>query len=145
MVWVDSAISVYFFPRNRIPADITADKPNPDSWPAPLAHWGDPDCNPATYFHDHFAIFDLTFCGDWAGNSECDSSILILALYSKALFLAWGGCAASTGVGSCQEYVQTRGGDFSEACTYSPRFPRAPILMLFLDWKVKYVKWYHLQ
>ena len=67
MQWVDSGISVWFFPRSSIPSDITASTPVPDGWGKPLAHWPSTDCAPATFFKDHVQIFDTTLCGDWAG------------------------------------------------------------------------------
>lgn len=37
MEWTSSFIKIFFFPRNAIPADITAGKPNPSSWGLPAA------------------------------------------------------------------------------------------------------------
>lgn len=43
MEWTSSFIKIFFFPRNAIPADITADitadKPNPSSWGLPAAEF----------------------------------------------------------------------------------------------------------
>lgn len=96
MQWVNSGISVYFFPRNAIPSDITSGAPQPSTWGTPMAFWPSSTCNPNTFFNSHSAIFDTTLCGDWAGNQ-------------------WSGCAQSTGAATCSEYVQNNGGAFSEA------------------------------
>ena len=61
MQWVESGISVYFFPRNAIPSDITSGAPQPDSWGLPMARWPATDCDPSQFFSDHSAIFDTTF------------------------------------------------------------------------------------
>jgi hypothetical protein len=98
MQWVDSGISMWFFPRTAIPGDITAGQPEPSTWPAPFGFWPASSCPPNQYFNNNNAIFDLTFCGDWAGS-------------------AWGssGCADSTGYSSCSDYVSAVGSGFTEA------------------------------
>lgn len=58
--------------------------------------WGDPDayfpmnsCDYDSHFNGHSIVFDLTFCGDWAGNTfeaagcgpscaDCESLIALL-------------------------------------------------------------------
>jgi hypothetical protein len=39
MEWTSSFIKIYFFPRNAIPADITAGTPDPSSWGLPAANF----------------------------------------------------------------------------------------------------------
>ncbi|EIW65027.1 uncharacterized protein TRAVEDRAFT_25981 [Trametes versicolor FP-101664 SS1] len=108
MQWVDSGISVWFFPRSSIPSDLSSGAPVPSGWGTPMAHWPSSGCDPSTFFSQHSAIFDTTLCGDWAGN-------------------VWesGGCAASTGVSTCEQYVQDNGSAFNDAY-----------------WEVNYVKVY---
>lgn len=98
MQWVDTGISVWFFPRTAIPSDITSNAPMPWTWPSPFAHWSASGCNPSQFFQDNFAIFDTTLCGDWAGS-----------VWSS------GGCAESTGYSTCEDFVANQGGQFSEA------------------------------
>lgn len=61
--------------------------------------WGDPDayfpmdnCDYDSHMNDHCMVFDLTFCGDWAGNafqasgcgpscSSCESFIARAPVY----------------------------------------------------------------
>lgn len=71
------AISTWFFPRYspNVPVDILTGAPTLDE-----SLWGTPDADfPTTQsctlegqggvMGDHEIIFDLTFCGDWAGNN----------------------------------------------------------------------------
>ena len=117
--WVDSGISVWFFPRSSIPSDITASTPVPDGWGKPLAHWPATDCAPATFFKDHVQIFDTTLCGDWAGSVWNDSG----APGQEQ------SCAARVGVSTCEEFVRNNGASFSEACEFLSRTqPAIPYL-----------------
>lgn len=67
--------------------------------------------------------------GDWAGN-------------------VWesGGCAASTGVPTCEQYVQDNGSAFNDACAcFSSRVLFGALTdadASFADWEVNYVKVY---
>ncbi|KAL2889769.1 putative endo-1 3(4)-beta-glucanase [Ceratocystis lukuohia] len=68
MDWTSKYISVYFFPRDSIPADITADAPNPANWGTPVAKFnGGSGCDINSHFIDHNIIFNTDFCGEWAG------------------------------------------------------------------------------
>ena len=60
VLWQDSGIQIYFFPRGSIPSDITAGAPQPDNWPTPMANWPSTDCNMASHFYSHSVIFDTT-------------------------------------------------------------------------------------
>jgi hypothetical protein len=68
MDWRDAGIRIWHWPRGSIPSDILSGSPT-------TADWGEPDFNfsPTTsgsipdHFNGHQIIFDLTFCGDWAG------------------------------------------------------------------------------
>jgi hypothetical protein len=66
-LWTSSGIKVWAFSREEIPADIQQKKPNPDSWPAPMASWASDSCNIDSHFHDHVLTIDTTLCGDFAG------------------------------------------------------------------------------
>lgn len=77
--WTSQDISVWFFPRTGIPLDITAGTPNPANWGTPAAKFnGGPSCNIDERFRDNNIIFNITFCGVfagaqpiWDGNAEC--------------------------------------------------------------------------
>ncbi|EGO01749.1 glycoside hydrolase family 16 protein [Serpula lacrymans var. lacrymans S7.3] len=73
MKWDDDGISVWSFYRAAIPTDIVQGNPNPAGWGVPVASLSPEACNPTQYFVNHSVIFDITFCGDWAGNSYTTS------------------------------------------------------------------------
>jgi hypothetical protein len=95
--WLSDHIAVWFFPRSGIPQDITDGNPDPASWGPPLAKFnGNNGCNIDDHFKNHRLIFNITFCGDWAGqvwSSDPEASSL---------------------GGSCADYVAANPGDFSE-------------------------------
>lgn len=106
VLWDNAGISVYFFDRQNIPSDITAQAPVPGNWGTPSAFWPASGCNPFQFFQNHGAIFDTTLCGDWAGG----------------VWTATGvpgqdqSCAQITGVATCNQFVQQNGASLSEAC-----------------------------
>ncbi|KAJ7783817.1 glycoside hydrolase family 16 protein, partial [Mycena maculata] len=75
MKWDETGIAVYSFYRSAIPEDITSGSPDPDNWGIPSASLAPASCDPITNFVNHSIIFvsDITFCGDWAGNSYATS------------------------------------------------------------------------
>jgi hypothetical protein len=105
MLWDNTGVSVYFFDRQNIPSDITAQAPVPEGWGTPSAFWPASGCNPFQFFQNHAAVFDTTLCGDWAGG----------------VWTATGvpgqdqSCAQRTGVATCQQFVQQNGAALSEA------------------------------
>ncbi|KXG52963.1 Concanavalin A-like lectin/glucanases superfamily [Penicillium griseofulvum] len=73
--WTTSAISVWFFPRGKIPADITAGAPKPPTWGTPLTRFEASGCDFASHFKSNDIIFNINLCG-WAGSawpSQCSS------------------------------------------------------------------------
>ncbi|KAJ7642772.1 glycoside hydrolase family 16 protein [Mycena polygramma] len=63
----DAGIKIWHFPRTAIPADITAQKPDPSGWGKPAAFFSSATCDISSHFKDHVLTFDTTLCGDWAG------------------------------------------------------------------------------
>ncbi|KAK2761284.1 hypothetical protein FQN54_001806 [Arachnomyces sp. PD_36] len=61
------AVSVWWFPRASIPADITAGTPDPSTWSTPMAQFQG-ECDIPSKIQQQSIIFDTTFCGDWAGS-----------------------------------------------------------------------------
>lgn len=61
------AISVWYFPRDSIPADITSQTPDPSTWGTPTALFPNTQCDIMSHFLAQNLIFDITLCGDWAG------------------------------------------------------------------------------
>jgi len=90
--WNSTLIRMFYFPRNRIPADIKS--PNPDSWGIPYAFFTLGQYCPANHFQDESMVINLTFCGDWAGNAFS------------------GPCGND---GNCANFVRTQPGQFKEA------------------------------
>ncbi|KAJ1311525.1 hypothetical protein OPQ81_010009 [Rhizoctonia solani] len=107
MLWQSTGVSVYFFPRNAIPSDITSEAPQPSTWGIPSGNWPSVYCDPATYLKNHRIIFTSTICGEWAGS---------LGSWTAA---GVGGqtdsCSASTGVSNCLDYVRNNGAAFTDA------------------------------
>jgi len=73
MKWDENGISVWSFYRAAVPQDIVQGEPNPALWNTPTATLDPSACDPLKYFANHSVIFDITFCGDWAGNSYATS------------------------------------------------------------------------
>ena len=98
MEWTSTSISVWFIPR--ISAQFTTLFPSPASstflnttldvaaFGTPIAHFSG-QCDFEKNFKNLKIVFDTTFCGSWA-SSEWKS----------------GGCAAKTGVETCEAYVR---------------------------------------
>lgn len=70
--WDSNGVWIWFFHRSTIPNDITNKVPNPELWGKPTALLSNTSCPPNRYFWDHQIVFDITFCGDWAGASFTD-------------------------------------------------------------------------
>lgn len=96
MEWTSSSISIYFFPRAAIPADITAGAPNPASWGAPQAKFAGSGCDIDAHFANHNIVFDTTFCGDWAGQ-------------------VWGSGSCASKAATCSDYVAQNPAAFVDA------------------------------
>jgi hypothetical protein len=94
--WTSDAISIWFFRRGAIPGDLSSGNPNPSGWGKPAAKF-EGGCNIDQHFKDHNLIFDMTFCGDWAGNVWGQDSV----------------CASKAS--SCQAFVQNNPGAFTDA------------------------------
>jgi len=105
MQWDTSGISVFFFPRGSIPADITAEAPQPSTWGPAMARWPAIACDPFKFFYDHVAIFDTTLCGDWASGVWTSAGVPGQEQ----------SCAARTGYATCEDFVRNSGQAFNEA------------------------------
>jgi len=89
-----TVIAAWFWPQSKIPSDISSNKPNPNTWGKPYARFQLGSSCPSSHFKDLQMIFDLTFCGDWAGSvfsSDCP------------------------GKGSCVDFVKNNPSQFKEA------------------------------
>ncbi|GJJ09673.1 hypothetical protein Clacol_003897 [Clathrus columnatus] len=68
MTWDSEAISIWFFYRQSIPADITQGAPDPTTWGPPASMLSSEGCDIDTHFNDQQFVF-----GDWAGASFATS------------------------------------------------------------------------
>ncbi|KAF2400425.1 beta-1,3-1,4-glucanase, partial [Trichodelitschia bisporula] len=97
-LWTSDSISVYHFPRNAIPADITYGNPDPSGWGIPQAHFQG-SCDFTKAIQQQTIIFDTTFCGQWAGDAG-----------------VWGSDAVcSQKAATCNDYVANNPAAFKEA------------------------------
>jgi hypothetical protein len=91
-LWTGSAIKVWYFASRDVPANIRNGNPDPNSWGTPQANYA--GCNFDAKFSNMNIIFDITFCGDWAG-------------------AAWGGACAAANP-SCNAYVASQPQSFGD-------------------------------
>ncbi|KAF2096588.1 hypothetical protein NA57DRAFT_23549, partial [Rhizodiscina lignyota] len=94
--WTSDSISIYHWPRSQIPSDITSGSPDPSGWGTPLAQFSG-SCDISSAFKDMQIVFDLTFCGDWAGNVWSSDS------------------TCSSKADTCQDYVQNNPSAFTDS------------------------------
>jgi hypothetical protein len=77
MEWTDDYLKIWYFPRSSIPASIKSGKPDVTQFGTPMA-LVEESCDVANAFKSQSFIFDVTFCGDWAGgvfgNSGCPAT-----------------------------------------------------------------------
>jgi hypothetical protein len=66
MQWTEQFVKIWFFPRASIPTSITKGAPDVSQFGTPMALVED-SCDVANSFKAQSFIFDVTFCGDWAG------------------------------------------------------------------------------
>ncbi|KIV86318.1 hypothetical protein PV11_01936 [Exophiala sideris] len=64
--WTSEAISIWFFSRDAIPSDITSGNPDPSGWGLPQGQFTG-GCDIDDKVKNQQLVFDVTFCGDWAG------------------------------------------------------------------------------
>ncbi|BGP40390.1 hypothetical protein JCM10450v2_004372 [Rhodotorula kratochvilovae] len=62
-------ISVWFFSRADIPADLNSPDgtPDPSTWGLPMAYYPSTTCNINQYFAPQQLTLNIALCGDWAG------------------------------------------------------------------------------
>lgn len=93
--WTSEAISIWFFPRSAIPADIGSGTPDPSGWGTATASFS--GCEIDQFFNNNQIVFDTTFCGDWAGNVWSTDPV----------------CSAKAS--TCQQFVQNNPSAFVNA------------------------------
>ncbi|GAA5940449.1 hypothetical protein JCM3775_005094 [Rhodotorula graminis] len=60
-------ISVWFFARADIPADLSGSSPDPTTWGRPMAYYPSSTCSINQYFAPQQLTINIALCGDWAG------------------------------------------------------------------------------
>lgn len=88
MLWTSSSLTFWFFPRSLIPTDITSNNPDPTLWNATLPVAEFKGCDFDAHIANLSVVINLTFCGSWANETYVS-----------------GGCAANTGVETCDAFV----------------------------------------
>ncbi|WRT65338.1 uncharacterized protein IL334_002281 [Kwoniella shivajii] len=81
-------ISIWFFTRSNIPSAISNANTSIDTsnLGTPSAFYSSTGCDISKFFGSQSLVFDITLCGDWAGQSSILSST---------------GCSALTGTNTC--------------------------------------------
>lgn len=95
--WTSQGITIWYFPRSAIPADITAGTPNPQLWGLPLSKFV-PDCRLDDNFYNQNIVMNIDFCGDYAG--------------SPFFYNQNPTCTAQAA--TCNDFVQNNPGAFTE-------------------------------
>ena len=68
MSWTSFGIQIWFWNEGNIPNNVMSNTPDTTQWGLPFASWQFGTWCPSSTFIQHKLVFDLTFCGDWAGN-----------------------------------------------------------------------------
>ena len=66
MEWTSTAIRVWIFPRTAIPDSIASGSPDVNAFGVPTANFQG-SCDIDTHFYNHSLVFNIDFCGQWAG------------------------------------------------------------------------------
>lgn len=64
--WTEEFLKIWFFPRHAIPDSIKSGDPDVHEFGLPMALVQE-GCDVANSFKEQSFVFDVTFCGDWAG------------------------------------------------------------------------------
>ncbi|KAI0061008.1 hypothetical protein BV25DRAFT_1806255, partial [Artomyces pyxidatus] len=95
-LWDSTGITFWHFARDEIPADITAGKPEPRSWPTPAAVFSSAGCDFYDHFYDHSLVLDTTLCGGYAGGANypnsgcpgtCEEVVADKSNFDRALYI----------------------------------------------------------
>ena len=99
MEWTSTMIRIWFFPRNAIPESISSGSPDVDAFGTPAANF-EGNCDIDAHFYNHSMIFNIDFCGSYAGNVWENNGCPMLD--------------PENGWSSCNEFVALNPSAFSE-------------------------------
>ncbi|KAF7191954.1 Endo-1,3(4)-beta-glucanase [Pseudocercospora fuligena] len=114
--WTSKHISIWFFPRHSIRKDVNGPlgrTPDPGTWGLPLSRF-DLTCDIGMNFKNHSIVFDITFCGGWAGGKQWNTSIPVNSTWPPTHNQRNTSCAAKTGC-TCEDWVRDHPEAFEEA------------------------------
>ncbi|KAJ5720138.1 hypothetical protein N7493_007016 [Penicillium malachiteum] len=98
MEWTEEFVKIWHFPRSSIPESISKGEPDVSEFGIPMA-LVEEGCDVANSFKSQSFVFDVTFCGDWAGGVFGES-----------------GCpmSSSDSFASCTNFVAQNPGQFND-------------------------------
>ena len=77
-LWNSSGIQMWHFVRDSIPENIQKGRPDPSSWPLPVAFWSSRGCDFPSNLYDHHLVINTAIGGEWASidypNSGCPAN-----------------------------------------------------------------------
>ncbi|KAF2171309.1 glycoside hydrolase family 16 protein [Zasmidium cellare ATCC 36951] len=86
MEWTSVAIRIWFFPRGHIPPTVLSSHPDPSKFGVPDANF-EGGCDIDKYFRNGTLIFNIEFCGTWAGPTFVSDGCPALNITSQ-----WSSC-----------------------------------------------------
>ena len=78
--WTNNGLKAWWWQMKNVPDNVKSMTPDPNQWGIPYANWPFGNWCPSDHLKDMYLIFDLTFCGDWAGgqgewDSQCKNKV----------------------------------------------------------------------
>ena len=77
-LWNSSGIQMWHFVRDSIPKNIQKGRPDPSSWPPPVAFWSSQGCDFPSNLYDHHLVINTAVGGGWTSidypNSGCPAN-----------------------------------------------------------------------
>ncbi|GAA5897224.1 hypothetical protein JCM8208_003760 [Rhodotorula glutinis] len=68
VLFAETGISIWRWQRANVPGDVQSGAPRWKTWGTPVAAFDGSTCDTRTFFRNQKLTFDITTCGDWAGN-----------------------------------------------------------------------------
>jgi len=91
MELTNNGVKIWFFAHKDLPFDIRSNSPDPNHWRIPDSNFPFGSSCSVNHFGPQQIVFDMTFCGDWAGNvyqySGCPSTCENYVAYNPRAFV----------------------------------------------------------